>query len=204
MNEAETTMPQAKSLSLDEFPDYREVATKRRELHTEAKALEVQAEELQDQLYRAGEASGDNPLDAEAAKLLNGAGTAPLDSSAADLLTQLNQVRRKQAVLQRARQLFEPKFEEIRGERAAELARRMVPRHRSAVERIAAALRELEAANRAEEAVRFELQQAGISNEMLVPAASFPNIGRSVHPNAPIARWRAWAAGRGFNVDAED
>jgi hypothetical protein len=79
----------------------------------------------------------------------------------------------------------------------------VVPRHRAAVERIAAALRELEAANRGEEAVRFELQQAGISNEMLVPALSFPNIGYSINPNSPISRWFTWTRDKGFAVDGD-
>jgi hypothetical protein len=189
------------SLDLNEFPDFREVAAKRRELRAEAAALEAKAAELQERLYRASEATDDSQLNVEAGRLLNGGGKDALDAAGADLVTELNKTRRKQQITQKARQMHEPAYEAVRGERAAELAQRLQPRHRAAVAKIAKCLVALERANAEEEAVRFELQQAGISNEMLVPASSFPNIGRSINPNSPISRWFTWTHDKGFAVD---
>jgi hypothetical protein len=187
------------SLDLNEFPDFREVAAKRRELRGEARRLDHEAKDLQTRIYLNQNAE-DDKLDGEAKALLVNGGLADHEPSAA-LHEQLNRARRRQEIVRRASVLNEEAYEEIKGRRAYELAERIRPRHREAVSAIGQALKALARANAAERAIQAELGRAGIPNSMLVPAMSFPGIGAIGDYSAPICRWFEFARDKGFAVD---
>ena len=90
-------------------------------------------------------------------------------------------------------------------ERAAELCRTVLqPKHRAIVNRMAAALRELEAAIVAEEELHQELAPFGYARPgsfHMLPYIGFPNVGRLSDPNSSASRWFEYVRGRGYAVD---
>ena len=78
--------------TLDDYPDYADAMSKRRGLLKKLNALDARAGELGRQLCEVADSAADDPLNAQAARLLNGGAGEPVEAiDGADLLDQLRQ-----------------------------------------------------------------------------------------------------------------
>ena len=158
--------------------------------------VEAELERLQAEAWPESESDVDplDPLDAVAERLAAG----ELESASRDALPEEIEVLRSRFdLLQRAEQKVVQRIAEQRERHNRNIASALRPQHRKAVRRIRAALLELEAANAEEVAVRARVPGVPLQ------AMTFPNLGSSGAAGGPLRYWLEFAKRLGFLAEDE-
>ncbi len=187
-----------KTLSLPpKPPELTELETRRAFIRGQRQEVEAELERLQAEAWNESESGVDplDPLDAVAERLAAG----EIESASRDALPEEIEVLRSRLdLLQRAEQKVAQRIAEQRERHNRNVAGAYRPEHKKAAQRIAAALRELVSANAAEELLRDRAPGGQL------PPMSFPNVGQLGAAGGPAKFWMEHAARHGYLADAPE
>ena len=176
-----------------------ELITRRAAIREEWQGIEAEQRRAQDRAWLATQGSETaSPervaMDAAIDRLVTGAA----EPAAPDVVPEQPEAKRSRSdFLQRADRKLSEKIHKLNERHNRSVARALRPLHRRAVQRIHAALLELEQANSEEQAVRGAIPGATIQ------ACDFPNVGTRGPGGGPIQYWVDFARRLGLLDEGE-